>query len=551
MLTALGTLLGGVGIFLLGMHHLTEGLKQSAGEKLDFYLNLWTNTKKRGFASGFFLTALVQSSSVLTVATIGFVNAGILAMGQAVWVVFGSNVGTTMTAWIVALVGFKFKVELFALPLVGIGAFFNIMASSTKWRAMGGALVGFGLIFVGLSFLQSSLEAYKGNFALVEASAFDLSHVLLLLGIGFLLTVVMQSSSASMAMILTLVNAQVIPLELGAAAVIGANIGTTSTAVLATIGATPNAKRVAWAHVIFNVVAGLVALLMLPLVSEVFAKAYERQLMGGNAAFWLAIYHTLFNILGVMIMIPLEPRMTRFLEQQFQSKESQRYRLKFLDKNSLSVPSIALQSIASEMQNLQQLSAKAIVTEVAAVAPKDQCKEELDAVLALLHQFDQNVILTLQQPMAGVSADAFSKTIKFSQSLNNALQLTVGGLAHDKKPRHHLLNQILKEFDQSYEIYLTSIAGQSEESVVNDNLKHVLEMADLINLELFKALKDEHVSGQELNLAVQWVTRRRRIAQQMAKVLQRSAELIDAVRPSKQDATAEVLEMAANASDQP
>ena len=483
-------------------------------------------------------------------ATIGFVNAGILAMGQAVWVVFGSNVGTTMTAWIVALVGFKFKVELFALPLVGIGAFFNVMASSTKWRAIGGALVGFGLIFVGLSFLQSSLEAYKGNFALVGASAFDLPHVMLLLGIGFLLTVVMQSSSASMAMILTLVNAQVVPLELGAAAVIGANIGTTSTAVLATIGATPNAKRVAWAHVIFNVVAGLVALLMLPLVSEVFAKAYERKLMGGNAAFWLAIYHTLFNVLGVIIMIPLEPRMTRFLEQQFQSKESQRYRLKFLDKNSISVPSIALQSIASEMQNLQQLSAKAIVAEVTATAPREQSKVELDAMLELLRQFDQNVILTLQQPMAGVSADAFSKTIKFSQSLNNALQLALGGLAHDRKPRHHLLNQLLKEFDQSYEIYLSSIAGQLEDSVVTDNLKHVLEMADLINLELFKALKDEHVSGQELNLAVQWVTRRRRIAQQMAKVLQRRAELIDAVRPPKPDSAGEALETTASVSEQ-
>jgi len=126
----------------------------------------------------------------------------------------------------------------------------------------------------------------------------------------------------------------------------------------------------------------------------------------------------------------------------------------------------------------------------------------------------------------------------------------LGGLAHDRKPRHHLLNQLLKEFDQSYEIYLSSIAGQLEDSVVTDNLKHVLEMADLINLELFKALKDEHVSGQELNLAVQWVTRRRRIAQQMAKVLQRRAELIDAVRPPKPDSAGEALETTASVSEQ-
>ena len=132
MLIALGTVLGGIGLFLIGMMLLTDGLKQSAGDKLDLYLHRSTNTKRRGFFSGFLLTALVQSSSVVTVATIGFVNARLLSMGQAVWVVFGSNVGTTMTAWIVALIGFKVQVQLFALPMVGVGAFLQVLGRGAR-----------------------------------------------------------------------------------------------------------------------------------------------------------------------------------------------------------------------------------------------------------------------------------------------------------------------------------------------------------------------------------------------------------------------------------
>lgn len=392
MLVALGSVLGGVGIFLLGMIYLTDGLKQSAGEKLDLYLHRGTNTKRRGFFSGFLLTALVQSSSVITVAAIGFVNARLLPMGQAVWVVFGSNVGTTMTAWIVALIGFKIKVQLFALPMVGLGAFIHILSKRDRWRAVGGALAGFGLLFVGLDFMQNSMADYQEHFFRLDDSSFDVQHVLMLLFMGFLMTVVMQSSSASMAMILTLVNGGVIPLPLGAAAVIGANVGTTSTALLATIGATANAKRVAWAHVGFNVVAAAVALLLLPLVSIVFAEAYSRELAGGNAAFWLAIYHSIFNVLGALIMVPAEPYLTRALSRRFKRRESSHIRLRYLDKNIVNMPPLALQSISKELDSLAQLVASVIAQEQAGPETQNQIAE----IQSLLEQFDGYVVATLR-----------------------------------------------------------------------------------------------------------------------------------------------------------
>jgi len=523
MLLALGALLGGIGMFLIGMMHLTDGLKQSAGEKLELYLNRGTNTKRRGFFCGFMLTALVQSSSVITVATIGFVNARLLSMGQAVWVVFGSNVGTTMTAWIVALIGFQVKVELFALPMVGVGAFLHVLARGVQLRAFGGALLGFGLLFVGLDLLQGSLDAYKNSFMILGPSSFDVTHVMILLGMGFLLTVIMQSSSASMAMILTLVNAQVVPLELGAAAVIGANVGTTSTALLTTIGATANAKRVAWSHVSFNLVAGLVALLLLPLVSGVFAEAYSRQLMGGNAAFWLAIYHSLFNLIGVLIMIPLEPSVTRFLSRRFKKPESNHFRLRFLDKNTITMPPLALQSISKELDNLAQLVASIIVRE----ERNSDTQEQIDRLYELLEKFDAYLVQALRQPMAQINADAFSKIIKCSQSLSNALQWYQLTLKPGVRPVDSAFYEILAPFEASFSSFIQSIAGEEPREQVQVKLDGLLVEVDRVNREVFTRLREHEVFSHDVSLVNQWVAWHRRIAQQMMKVLQRVDQIDD------------------------
>ncbi|MGB1059608.1 MAG: Na/Pi cotransporter family protein [Ketobacter sp.] len=523
MLIALGTVLGGIGLFLIGMMLLTDGLKQSAGDKLDLYLHRSTNTKRRGFFSGFLLTALVQSSSVVTVATIGFVNARLLSMGQAVWVVFGSNVGTTMTAWIVALIGFKVQVQLFALPMVGVGAFLQVLGRGARWRALGSALTGFGLLFVGLDFLQGSMSAYQDQLLFLDEGAFDVPHVLLLLALGFLLTVIMQSSSASMAMILTLVNGGLIPLSLGAAAVIGANVGTTSTALLATLGATANAKRVAWAHVAFNITAGFAALLLLPLVSGLFTEAYNRQLMGGNAAFWLAIYHSLFNLVGVMIMIPLEPRVTRFLSRRFGKRESAHLRLRFLDKNIVQMPPLALQSISKELDNLAQLVASIIVRE----ENGPDTHEQIQTLFELLEKFDGYVVATLRQPMAHVNADAFSKIIKCSQSLANALQWYQLTLKSDARPKDSAFEAILLPFEASFRRFIQAVAGEEPRERISEKLDAVLLDAERVNREVFSRLRSHEVFSHDVSQATQWVAWHRRIAQQMMKVLKRADEIDD------------------------
>jgi len=320
-----------------------------------------------------------------------------------------------------------------------------------------------------------------------------------------------------------LVNAQVVPLELGAAAVIGANVGTTSTALLTTIGATANAKRVAWSHVSFNLVAGLVALLLLPLVSGVFAEAYSRQLMGGNAAFWLAIYHSLFNLIGVLIMIPLEPSVTRFLSRRFKKPESNHFRLRFLDKNTITMPPLALQSISKELDNLAQLVASIIVRE----ERDSDTQEQIDRLYELLEKFDAYLVQALRQPMAQINADAFSRIIKCSQSLSNALQWYQLTLKPGVRPVDSAFYEILAPFEASFSSFIQSIAGEEPREQVQVKLDGLLVEVDRVNREVFTRLREHEVFSHDVSLVNQWVAWHRRIAQQMMKVLQRVDQIDD------------------------
>jgi len=224
--SSIGQLIGGVGLFLLGMMLMTDGLKVAAGQSLKQLLERGTGTAVHGLLSGALLTALVQSSSAVTVAAIGFVNAGMLTLERSVWVVFGSNIGTTMTGWLVALVGFKIKIALFALPAIGVGMVLKLTGGDTRRGAVGLALAGFGLFFVGVSVLKDAFEGVAQTIDISGLYAEGLAGVLIFVGIGFLMTLLTQSSSAALSIALAAAAGNLVALEPAAAMVIGANIGT-------------------------------------------------------------------------------------------------------------------------------------------------------------------------------------------------------------------------------------------------------------------------------------------------------------------------------------
>jgi phosphate:Na+ symporter len=344
--------LGGLGLFLLGMALLTDGLKLAGGRALHHILGTWTRTRVRALVSGITVTALVQSSSAVTVATIGFANAGLLTLSQSIWVIFGSNVGTTMTGWLVALIGFNLRIEAFALPAIGVGALFYLFLRRVRPRHLGLALAGFGLLFLGIDVLQHAFAGLSAQVDLAALARPGLLGILMMVALGALLTVLMQSSSASIAMALTASISGAVPIEAAAAAVIGANLGTTVKALLVTIGATANARRVAIGHVFFNGLTAAVALLILPWFLATVAWTYGTTGDAPSPAVLLALFHTGFNLLGVLLMAPLAPFMIRWLNRRFRAAEEDIAQPRFLDRNLTAVPDLALQALLQETRRL-------------------------------------------------------------------------------------------------------------------------------------------------------------------------------------------------------
>ncbi len=395
----IGGLAGGVGLFLLGMGLMTDGLRLAAGPALERILAYSTKTRLRGLTSGALVTVLVQSSSAVTVAAIGFVNAGLLSLGQALWVLFGANVGTTMTGWLVALVGMKFKIDLFALPLIGIGMMLRLTGEGGRRGALGTALAGFGVLFLGIDMLKETFSGVAADFTLPQWEGF--AGVVAMVLIGILMTVLMQASAAALVLAFSAAQSGLVSLEAAAAVVIGANVGTTVTALLAAIGATPNAKRAAAAHILFNLLTGAVALLLLPWLLGALGMLGTALGLDAAPAARLALFHTAFNLLGVALIWPLAGQLTRFLLARFRAAEEDEARPRHLDKNILAVPALALDALEREVRNLGGIALRAVHAAFSAATP---AHDRNRLIVARLSQAIAEFIAQLNR--AGMTADS-------------------------------------------------------------------------------------------------------------------------------------------------
>ncbi len=305
-----GVVLGGIGLFLLGMALLTDGLQAAAGDALRTALRRCTRSTFSSIVTGAAVTAVVQSSSATTLATIGFVGAGLLRFSAALGIVYGANVGTTATAWIVATVGLNVDASTFALPLVGAGAMAKLFLTGRR-AAVGAAVAGFGLVFVGIDVLQTGMAELRSVLDPSRHSGTGWGSPLTFVVVGALSTVVMQSSSAAVATTLTALAAGTIDLPQAAALVIGQNVGTTVTALIGAAGGSAPMRRTALAHLTFNVASGAVALALLP----VFLGFAVSALAAADPAVMLAAFHTSFNVLGVVLFAPFTQRFADFLER--------------------------------------------------------------------------------------------------------------------------------------------------------------------------------------------------------------------------------------------
>lgn len=310
--TLLVTAAGGLGLFLLGMTIMTDGLRTLAGDTIRHILMRFTRSPLSGAATGAAATALLQSSSATTVAAVGFVSAGLLTFPQALGIIFGANIGTTITGWLVALLGFKLKIGTFMLPAILAGVLLKLFSSGRR-AALGYSLAGFGLIFVGIDFMQTGMSGFQDIISPDRLPGDTLGGRLLLIMLGMLATIVTQSSSAGVATTLTLLYAGMLGFNQAAALVIGMNIGTTFTALLATVGGTAGARRTGLSHVIYNMITALLALSLIDIYVDVW-EALSPGLLNNQAEIALVAFHTLFNFLGVILILPFTPLFARLMD---------------------------------------------------------------------------------------------------------------------------------------------------------------------------------------------------------------------------------------------
>ena len=304
--------LGGIGLFLLGMHVMTDGLKQLAGGSLKAALRRWTRSPTSGAAVGAVSTAVIQSSSATTVTAIGFVGAGLITFAEALGIIFGANIGTTITGWLVALFGFKVPLGTVALALAFAGAM--ITTFTRGWLAGAGtAIAGFALVFIGIDFLQAGLGSLQDTISPDSFPANTMWGRVQLVGIGIVVTLVTQSSSAGVAMAITAVNAGTISFPQAAAVVIGMDVGTTSTAAFATIGGSTQVRRTGLAHVIYNLLTAVFAyFLLIPYVGMVERLGSDTT---DDPELLLVGFHTLFNGLGVLAVLPFARQFAALVER--------------------------------------------------------------------------------------------------------------------------------------------------------------------------------------------------------------------------------------------
>ncbi len=357
------TLIGSLGLFLYGMKLMSEALQKVAGDKMRSILSAMTSNRLKGVLTGFLITAIIQSSSATTVMIVSFVNAGLLTLVESIGVIMGANIGTTVTAWLISILGFKIDISTIALPLVALG-FPLILSKNNNRKSWGELVVGFSILFIGLSFLKDSVPDIKSNPNILEfLSSYTESgfwSVLLFLGIGTILTMIIQSSSAVMALTLVMCYNGWVSFEMAAAMVLGENIGTTITANIAALVTNVSAKRTARAHFIFNIIGVIWVLLIFHQFLDV-SNWLTIKIGGGQSPYesaaimpiGLSIFHTIFNISNTLLLIVFTKLIVKTVEFMVPLKEEEKeiFRIKYINTGIMSTSELSLIQAKKEVAN--------------------------------------------------------------------------------------------------------------------------------------------------------------------------------------------------------
>ena len=404
-------LLGALGMFLYGMNLMSSGLQKAAGSKMRGLLTAMTSNPFKGVLTGLGITSVIQSSSATTVMTVGFVNAGLLTLSQAIGVIMGANIGTTITAWLVAWLGFKSDISALAIPLMAVG-FILSLSKRDKRRHVSELVIGFSLLFLGLSIMKDAVPDLRETPEVLafiqEWTGYGFGSVLIFLVFGTLLTLVLQSSSATMALTLIMVNMGWIPFEMGAAMVLGENIGTTITANIAAAVGNANARRAAMAHTLFNVFGVIWALaLFVPFLKLVglsitwMGLPNPMEIVHGagiimtpeqetSSLYGISMLHTMFNIFNTCLLVWFVPYFEKIVMRLIKdkpSKEEDSIKLKYIDAGPLSTAELSIAEARNEMIHFAEISSRSV--DVIRKALKANNAKDFDAACEKLVKYEE------------------------------------------------------------------------------------------------------------------------------------------------------------------
>ncbi|WP_117880030.1 Na/Pi cotransporter family protein [Aureibaculum luteum] len=347
------TIAAGVAILLFGMIMLEEGFKVFTKGPLQQILKKTTDKLYKSITTGAVLTTLIQSSSLVSVITISFISAGLISLSSGIGLIFGANIGSTTTAWLVAGFGLKIKISALAMPMLIFGLIFSLQKINTL-KGIGNVLIGLGFFFLGIFFMKEGFDVFSNDIDLTKYAVSGFLGLILYTGIGIIITVLLQSSAASLVLVLTALAAGQIEYENALALAIGANVGTTITAILGSISSNIAGKRLAIAHLIFNVITATLALAFIyPLGNLVNYLANSFGISATDYTLKLALFHTIFNVIGVLIMIPFIKKLELFLVKYFQEKpNSDAAKPQYLNEAVLAFPGSVIKALTDESKDL-------------------------------------------------------------------------------------------------------------------------------------------------------------------------------------------------------
>lgn len=536
MILQIFTLVGALGMFLYGMNLMSEGLQKAAGDRLRKFLEAMTSNRLKSVATGLTITSIIQSSSATTVMVVGFVNAGLLALNQAIGVIMGANIGTTITAWLISLLGFKADISVLAVPLMALGFVMSI-SKKERNKNLSECIIGFSLLFLGLSLMKESVPDLRKTpevLSFIQGwTELGFGSVIIFMLFGTVLTLVLQSSSATMALTLIMMSMGWIPFQMGAAMVLGENIGTTITAnIAASIGNT-NARRAALAHTLFNVFGVIWALALFKpftmLVGNIIAAmGYPNPAemsYGGTidptsaestaALYGLSMFHTLFNTFNTCILIWFVPQLEKIVTSVIkgkQNKEDEPIRLKFISGGHTSTAELSITQAKSEIQHFAQILHNGLGYVRSAIhATKEDEFERFRQKLVKYEEISDRIEFEIASFLKDIPQESISehtresvnsmyKIINEMESLGDSGEAISRILTRRNKHAKTFSAENIRSIDALLDLvdkaYIVMIENLKSDSVGMLGLKKAVDCEIQIN-ELRNLLREEEINNME------------------------------------------------------